>query len=215
MGHIPGFTNNIFPPASLPYLNLTSTIALVLFLFLVGLEIDMGTMTKNLRRSGLISLAGMILPFGLGAAVAVPIYHNFVNHELVTFGHFLLFTCVAMSITAFPGEARSHVWFKFFQSRAFPFRVSLVIRLVPNQPVVIVDRFRSFNSRATSVDFRFHAHDCMRKSCISALDMGYEDPCHSRTRLDPRFRKFWAISRSRLGPKFRKFRAETASKQLN
>lgn len=104
MGRIPGFSNNIFPAASLPYLNLTSTIGLVLFLFLVGLEIDMSTLTKNLRRAGLISLMGMILPFGLGAAVAVPIYHNYVDHELVTFGHFLLFTCVAMSITAFPGE---------------------------------------------------------------------------------------------------------------
>ncbi|KAF9515215.1 hypothetical protein BS47DRAFT_1376288 [Hydnum rufescens UP504] len=102
MGRIPHFSAHIFPTASLPYLNLTATIALVLYLFLIGLEIDTRVMGKNLRQSALISAAGMLLPFGLGAAVSVPIYHKFVDHELVTFGHFLLFTCVAVSITAFP-----------------------------------------------------------------------------------------------------------------
>ena len=103
MGRIPRFSTNIFPQQSWPYLNLTSTIALVLFLFLIGLEIDLRTMGKNLRKSAYISAAGMLLPFGFGAAVAVPIYHKFVDTSVVTFGHFLLFTCVAMSITAFPG----------------------------------------------------------------------------------------------------------------
>lgn len=103
LGHIPNFSNNIFPLQSLPYLNLTATIALVLFLFLIGLEIDLNAMGAQLRRAGAISAAGMLLPFGLGAAVAVPIYHNFVDSENVTFGHFILFTCVALSITAFPG----------------------------------------------------------------------------------------------------------------
>ncbi|KAF8309352.1 hypothetical protein DL93DRAFT_2158440 [Clavulina sp. PMI_390] len=102
MGHIPHFSARIFPTASLPYLNLTATIALVLFLFLMGLETDVSAMKRLLRRAGPISLAGMLLPFGLGAAVAVPIYNTFVDHSVVTFGHFLLFTSVALSITAFP-----------------------------------------------------------------------------------------------------------------
>lgn len=102
MGHIPNFSRRIFPPASLPYLNLTATIALVLFLFLIGLETDVSTMRKLLRKAGPISAAGMLLPFGLGAAVSVPVYNTFVDHDKVTFGHFLLFTCVALSITAFP-----------------------------------------------------------------------------------------------------------------
>jgi len=40
MGRIPGFANTIFNPAGLPYLNLVSDLGLVLFLFLVGLELD-------------------------------------------------------------------------------------------------------------------------------------------------------------------------------
>ncbi|WWD21177.1 hypothetical protein CI109_105661 [Kwoniella shandongensis] len=102
MGRIPGFTQHIFPQPSLTYLNLVSTIGLILFLFLVGLEVDVGVMKKNGRASLAISAAGMILPFGLGAAVAVPVYHNFVETEKVSFGHFLLFVGVAMAITAFP-----------------------------------------------------------------------------------------------------------------
>ena len=75
-GRIPGFTAQIFPPASISYLNLVATIGLVLFLFLVGLEVDFGVFRKNAKASLSISVAGMILPFGLGAAVAVGLYNN-------------------------------------------------------------------------------------------------------------------------------------------
>ncbi len=102
MGRIPGFSAAIFPPASLPYLNLISTIGLVLFLFLVGLEVDLSVIKRNWRAGVAISSAGMCLPFGLGAAIAVAIYNRFINTDAVSFGHFLLFTGVAMSITAFP-----------------------------------------------------------------------------------------------------------------
>jgi Kef-type K+ transport system membrane component KefB len=102
MGRIPGFTNAIFPTQSISYLNLIATIGLILFLFLVGLEVDLGVMRRNGRASALISAAGMILPFGMGAGIAVPIYNNFVDETKTTFGHFLLFVGVAISITAFP-----------------------------------------------------------------------------------------------------------------
>ncbi|ORY24227.1 Sodium/hydrogen exchanger family-domain-containing protein [Naematelia encephala] len=102
MGRIPNFSFRIFPTQSVSYLNLVANIGLILFLFLVGLEVDVGIMKRNGRNAALISLAGMVLPFGLGAAIAVPVYNNFVNSEKVTFGHFLLFVGVAMAITAFP-----------------------------------------------------------------------------------------------------------------
>ncbi|KAG8902780.1 K(+)/H(+) antiporter [Tulasnella sp. 403] len=103
MGRIPKFSNTIFPAQSLPFLTLVSTIGLVLFLFLVGLEIDTSVVKKNARASALISAAGILLPFGVGAGVAVPLYHNFVhNQDDVSFGYFLLFVGVAISITAFP-----------------------------------------------------------------------------------------------------------------
>ncbi|WVQ93063.1 hypothetical protein IAU59_000127 [Kwoniella sp. CBS 9459] len=102
MGRIPGFTQHIFPTASIGYLNLVANVGLILFLFLIGLEVDVGVMKKNRVGAFAISVAGMVLPFGLGAAVAVPTYHNFVETEKVSFGHFMLFIGVAMAITAFP-----------------------------------------------------------------------------------------------------------------
>ncbi|KAI0689225.1 cation/H+ exchanger [Cytidiella melzeri] len=101
MGRIPNFSNSIFPTASLPLLNLTATIGLVLFLFLVGLEIDVRIVKRNFRSATAISVAGLVIPLGLGAALGVPIYHEFVDNT-VNFGYFLLFTAVAIGITAFP-----------------------------------------------------------------------------------------------------------------
>ncbi|GAA97261.1 uncharacterized protein L969DRAFT_44257 [Mixia osmundae IAM 14324] len=105
-GRIPHFTAHIFPPLSLPYLNLVANIGLVLFLFLVGLEVDFKLLKRNAKSSLAISGVGMILPFGLGAAVSVGIYDRFINQSAVSFGHFLLFVGVAMAITAFPVLAR-------------------------------------------------------------------------------------------------------------
>ena len=101
MGRIPNFTNRIFPSESIPLLSLTATIGLVFFLFLVGLEIDTRVLRRNAKASLAISAAGLILPLGLGAALAVPIYHEFIS-DTVNFGYFILFVAVAIGITAFP-----------------------------------------------------------------------------------------------------------------
>lgn len=82
-------------------LRLTSTIGLVLFLFLVGMEIDTRLIRRHIRSSAMISLAGLVVPLGLGAALGVAIYREFIN-PAVNFGYFLLFTAVAVGITAFP-----------------------------------------------------------------------------------------------------------------
>ncbi|PPQ69428.1 hypothetical protein CVT24_001477 [Panaeolus cyanescens] len=100
-GRIPGFTQHIFPEESRPYLSLVANIGLCLFLFLVGLEIDSGVIKRNARLSATVALAGMILPFGIGAGMAHAVYKEFVNPD-VQFTHFMLFTGVAYSITAFP-----------------------------------------------------------------------------------------------------------------
>ncbi|KAG5730398.1 K(+)/H(+) antiporter 1, partial [Termitomyces sp. T112] len=101
MGRIPNFKNSIFPDASIPGLTLTSTIGLIIFLFLVGLEIDTKVIKRNIISATSISVAGLILPLGLGAAVGVGIYKEFID-PAVNFGYFLLFTAVAVGITAFP-----------------------------------------------------------------------------------------------------------------
>ncbi|KAG1852818.1 Sodium/hydrogen exchanger family-domain-containing protein [Suillus subalutaceus] len=101
MGRIPGFTEHIFPTRSLPYLSLVANIGICLFLFIVGLKIDVNVITHNARSSLFIALSTMILSFGLGAAISVPLYHNFIGSP-VEFTYFMLFTGVSFSITSFP-----------------------------------------------------------------------------------------------------------------
>ena len=100
-GRIPGFTQHVFPQDSRPYLSLVANIGLVLFLFLVGLEIDATVIRRNARLSAMIALVGMILPFALGAGMASALYKDFIDQR-IQFTHFMLFCGVAYSITAFP-----------------------------------------------------------------------------------------------------------------
>ncbi|KAF7302957.1 hypothetical protein MKEN_01258300 [Mycena kentingensis (nom. inval.)] len=101
MGRIPNFSRRIFPTEGMPLLTLTATVGLLFFLFLVGLEIDVRLIKRNARASAMISIAGLIVPLGLGAALGVGIYREFIS-PTVNFGYFLLFVAVAIGITAFP-----------------------------------------------------------------------------------------------------------------
>ncbi|KAL4930143.1 Kha1p [Aspergillus undulatus] len=105
MGRIPNFTDSIFPSESIPNLNLFANVGLVLYLFLVGLETDLRFLVSNWKVADSVSAAGMILPFGLGAAVSYGLYHEFRDDDGVKpieFGTYLLFIGIAMAITAFP-----------------------------------------------------------------------------------------------------------------
>ena len=105
MGRIPGFTNAIFPAASLPVLNAAANLGLILFLFQMGLEVDMRLFLSNWRIAVSVGAAGMILPFGLGCGIAYGLYHQFRGEPgtvAISFGTYMLFVGVAMAITAFP-----------------------------------------------------------------------------------------------------------------
>lgn len=116
MGHVPKFTNTIFPSASLVNLTLVANLGLVFFLFIVGLEVDLRVMFRNTRVAATVSLAGMVLPFGLGCAMAVGLYNTFPTTKSISFGVFLLFVGVSFSITAFPVLARILTELKLLQT---------------------------------------------------------------------------------------------------
>lgn len=102
MGRIPGFTRNIFPTASMPPFSLAANIGLVLYLFLVALEVDLRLLARNWRIALSVGTLGMVLPFGLGAAIAYGLYHDFRYDEGVKeidFSVYLLFIGIAMAIT--------------------------------------------------------------------------------------------------------------------
>lgn len=116
LGRIPHFSNAIFPRQSIPYLSLVANIGLVLFLFIIGLEVDFKLFKQNWRSAAGIGFFGLAVPFGIGAAVAVGIYNRFVDSSTVEFGHFLLFICVAFAITAFPVLCRILTELKLLQN---------------------------------------------------------------------------------------------------
>ncbi|CAG8569418.1 9656_t:CDS:2 [Cetraspora pellucida] len=102
LGHIPGYMDHVFPAV---YLNLLANLGLVLYLFLVGLELNPRIIKNNLRYVIFISASGIILPFALGVGVAYGIYDT-MGIQGVPFTSFVLFIYVAMTITAFPVLAR-------------------------------------------------------------------------------------------------------------
>ncbi|CZT00115.1 probable K(+)/H(+) antiporter 1 [Rhynchosporium agropyri] len=102
---IPGFEDAIFPKSSMAGLNLVANLGLILFLFLVGLEVNMRMFITNWRVALSVGLAGMALPFGLGCGIAWGLYHQFRTDEgivEISFGVYMLFIGTALSITAFP-----------------------------------------------------------------------------------------------------------------
>ncbi|KAL7621914.1 hypothetical protein AAE478_007414 [Parahypoxylon ruwenzoriense] len=105
LARIPGFKDAIFPTASMPVLNNAANVGLILFLFLIGLEVDIRMFTSNWRVALSVGLAGMILPFGLGCSIAWGLFHQFHNDANtvdINFGVYALFIGTALAITAFP-----------------------------------------------------------------------------------------------------------------
>ncbi|RKO99129.1 hypothetical protein CXG81DRAFT_6531, partial [Caulochytrium protostelioides] len=105
LSRIPAFAHTIFPATSLPALSLIANIGLILFIYITSLELELSRMGKQLRQSALISLSGIIIPFGLGAAASVHIYHVLGDPD-VSYTSFMLFIATAMSVTALPVLAR-------------------------------------------------------------------------------------------------------------
>lgn len=101
MMRIPGFKDAIFPQASMAGLTLVANLGLIMFLFLVGLEVNMRMFISNWRVALSVGLAGMALPFGLGCAIAYGLYHQFRNDDgivEISFGVYMLFIGTALSV---------------------------------------------------------------------------------------------------------------------
>jgi len=101
----PGIYNFIFPPNSLNNLQLLSQFGLVLFMFIIGMEIDTKLVKEKLNSAIIISFTGIIFPYLLGILLSYFIYSSFAMPG-VGFTTFALFIGIAMSITAFPVLAR-------------------------------------------------------------------------------------------------------------
>jgi Kef-type K+ transport system membrane component KefB/nucleotide-binding universal stress UspA family protein len=101
----PGVSAALFPPASLGTMQLVAQMGVVLFMFLVGLELDPALLRGRGHTSVVISHTSIVVPFLLGSGLAFYLYPRF-SDPSVSMTAFALFMGAAMSITAFPVLAR-------------------------------------------------------------------------------------------------------------
>jgi Kef-type K+ transport system membrane component KefB len=101
----PGVSATLFPPESLGFLNALSQVGLLLFMFLIGLELDPELLRGRGHTAVVTSHVSILAPFFLGTLLALFLYPR-LSDSSVPFTSFALFIGIAMSITAFPVLAR-------------------------------------------------------------------------------------------------------------
>jgi Kef-type K+ transport system membrane component KefB len=101
----PQLSARLFPESSLGSLDVLSTIGLILFLFLIGSELDYEQLRQQKATAAFASLMSTVLPFGMAVLVAPPLWERFAPGGSGRLP-FALFLGVSMSITALPVLAR-------------------------------------------------------------------------------------------------------------
>lgn len=95
----------LFPASSLSNLHLLSQIGLVLFMFVIGMELDTGILKSRATEALVVSHVSIVFPYFLGVTIAYFLYAEFAPAN-TPFIAYALFMGIAMSITAFPVLAR-------------------------------------------------------------------------------------------------------------
>jgi len=95
----------VFPPESLATLRLLSQLGVCLFMFVVGMELNVSHVRDKAHAAVVVSHASIIVPYLLGVVLAYALYSQLAAPG-ATFTGFALFMGISMSITAFPVLAR-------------------------------------------------------------------------------------------------------------
>jgi Kef-type K+ transport system membrane component KefB len=95
----------ILPPTAAPILGSVAQLGIILYMFIVGLELNAGLLMDRLHVTVATSHTSILVPFLLGALLSLPLYTRLSSSD-IPFTSFALFMGVAISITAFPVLAR-------------------------------------------------------------------------------------------------------------
>jgi Kef-type K+ transport system membrane component KefB len=110
LGAFPGHLDqHLFPTEVRPFLKVVAQLGLIIFMFIVGLELDVKLIRGKERLAAIVSVSSITLPFVLGFALAAALHSS---HETaakggsIDFLPFAVFIGASMSVTAFPVLAR-------------------------------------------------------------------------------------------------------------
>ncbi len=95
----------LLPASAAPFLGVIAQLGVILYIFLIGLELNLESLKEQTKSIVVIANAGIVIPFALGVGIA-PFLYPRVSSSDVPFTSFALFLGVAMAITAFPVLAR-------------------------------------------------------------------------------------------------------------
>ena len=95
----------VLPPGAMPALAAIAQVGVILYMFLVGLELDLKRVRSSLSQTVAISIASIVVPFTIGCALAV-LLSGSLSAATVPMRSFVMFFGIAMAITAFPVLAR-------------------------------------------------------------------------------------------------------------
>jgi Kef-type K+ transport system membrane component KefB len=104
-GLSPGLFNLIFASSSMGTLRLLSQVGVCLFMFVVGMELDLNHLRGRASSAILVSHVSILFPYFLGVALSLFLFAEFAGPK-ASFLAFALFMGISMSITAFPVLAR-------------------------------------------------------------------------------------------------------------
>ncbi|MBF0546544.1 MAG: cation:proton antiporter [Candidatus Riflebacteria bacterium] len=99
------YSSWILPPLVAPYLSVIAQLGVLLYMFVVGLELNLDLFKARFSCAMIISHSSIVVPFLFGTILAVFLYPG-LSVSGISFTPFALFLGVAMSITAFPVLAR-------------------------------------------------------------------------------------------------------------
>jgi Kef-type K+ transport system membrane component KefB len=105
LGRLPGhLMSRLFTHPAVSYISVISQVAVVIFMFAVGYEIDFGSMRRHGRSASLVAIGALVIPLLLGSGIAVAGHHEFtvIGERHADSRSFILFMGVAISITALP-----------------------------------------------------------------------------------------------------------------
>ncbi len=97
----PNVFHFVFATSSLDTLRLFSQIGVCLFLFTVGMELDVSEVRHKAQTAVVVSHSSIVIPYFLGVTLALFLYSHLAQPG-ASFLAFALFMGISMSITAFP-----------------------------------------------------------------------------------------------------------------